>query len=166
MPRACYLCGGRSPSRIHQRYRIQRDRGPPIEGLRRGRNHWEKGSVAWRERAKKSSGLLIPKAPAGHVRPAAGYSLCASRALEVAPVHARGRTHPDAGDWGKRCRLRNSECRPAALVGCERPAESLPASSQALDDFKLLTTSYPAYEDLRRRNTTFSGMAGFDGFAQ
>jgi predicted permease len=32
--------------------------------------------------------------------------------------------------------------------------------------FKLLTTSYPAYENLRRRNTTFSGMAGFDGFAE
>jgi predicted permease len=32
--------------------------------------------------------------------------------------------------------------------------------------FKLLTTSYPAYEDLRRRNITFSGMAGFDGFAE
>ncbi len=32
--------------------------------------------------------------------------------------------------------------------------------------FKLLTTSYPAYEDLMRRNTTFSGMAGFDGFAE
>jgi len=32
--------------------------------------------------------------------------------------------------------------------------------------FKLLTTSYPAYEDLRRRNTTFSEMAGFDGFAE
>jgi predicted permease len=32
--------------------------------------------------------------------------------------------------------------------------------------FKLLTTSYPAYQDLRRRNTTFSGMAGFDGFAE
>jgi predicted permease len=32
--------------------------------------------------------------------------------------------------------------------------------------FKLLTTSYPAYQDLRRRNTTFSGMAGFDGYAQ
>jgi predicted permease len=32
--------------------------------------------------------------------------------------------------------------------------------------FKLLTTSYPAYEDLRRRNTTLSGMAGFDGFAE
>jgi predicted permease len=32
--------------------------------------------------------------------------------------------------------------------------------------FKLLTTSYPAYADLRRRNTTFSGMAGFDGFAE
>src|SRR6266404_5930514 len=31
--------------------------------------------------------------------------------------------------------------------------------------FKLLTTSYPAYEDLRRRNTTFSEMAGFDGLA-
>src|SRR5882762_5240866 len=32
--------------------------------------------------------------------------------------------------------------------------------------FKLLTTSYPAYEAFRRRNTTFSGMAGFDGFAE
>ncbi|HMH43121.1 MAG TPA: ABC transporter permease, partial [Pyrinomonadaceae bacterium] len=32
--------------------------------------------------------------------------------------------------------------------------------------FKLLTTSYPAYEDLKRRNTTFSGMTGFDGFAE
>jgi predicted permease len=32
--------------------------------------------------------------------------------------------------------------------------------------FKLLTTSYPAYEDLRRRNTAFSGMAGFYGFAE
>jgi predicted permease len=32
--------------------------------------------------------------------------------------------------------------------------------------FKLLTTSYPAYGDLSRRNTTFSGMAGFDGFAE
>jgi predicted permease len=32
--------------------------------------------------------------------------------------------------------------------------------------FKLLTTSYPAYEDLTRRNTTFSGLAGFDGYAQ
>ena len=31
---------------------------------------------------------------------------------------------------------------------------------------KLLTTSYPAYEDLRRRNNTFSEMAGFDGFAE
>src|SRR4030095_10873597 len=32
--------------------------------------------------------------------------------------------------------------------------------------FKLLTTSYPAYEDLRRQNTTFSEMTGFDGFAE
>ena len=32
--------------------------------------------------------------------------------------------------------------------------------------FKLLTTSYPAFEDLRQRNSTFSGMAGFDGFAE
>jgi len=28
--------------------------------------------------------------------------------------------------------------------------------------FKLLTTSYPAFEDFRQRNTTFSGMAGYD----
>src|SRR2546425_11926191 len=32
--------------------------------------------------------------------------------------------------------------------------------------FKLLTTSYPAYEDLRRGNTNFSGIAGFDGFVE
>jgi predicted permease len=32
--------------------------------------------------------------------------------------------------------------------------------------FKLLTTSYPAFEDFRRRNTTFSDMAGFNGYAQ
>src|SRR5207248_9691848 len=31
---------------------------------------------------------------------------------------------------------------------------------------KLLTTPYPAYVDLRRRNNTFSEMAGFDGFAE
>jgi predicted permease len=29
--------------------------------------------------------------------------------------------------------------------------------------FKALTTSYPAFEDYRQRNTTFSGMAGFNG---
>jgi predicted permease len=32
--------------------------------------------------------------------------------------------------------------------------------------FKLLTTSYPAFEDFRQRNTTFSGIAGFYGFCQ
>ncbi len=32
--------------------------------------------------------------------------------------------------------------------------------------FKLLTTSYPAFENLRQRNSTFSGMAGFDGYAE
>src|ERR1700745_1477036 len=32
--------------------------------------------------------------------------------------------------------------------------------------FKLLTTSYPAFEDYRQRNTTFSGMAGFYGYSQ
>jgi len=30
---------------------------------------------------------------------------------------------------------------------------------------KLLTTSYPAFEDFRQRNTTFTGIAAFDGFA-
>src|SRR4026207_1545251 len=30
---------------------------------------------------------------------------------------------------------------------------------------KLLTTSYPAFEDFRRRNTTFTGIAAFDGYA-
>lgn len=32
--------------------------------------------------------------------------------------------------------------------------------------FKLLTTSYPAFEDFRRRNRTFSDMAAFNGYAQ
>src|SRR5437588_601277 len=32
--------------------------------------------------------------------------------------------------------------------------------------FKLLTTSYPAFQDIRQRNTTFSDIAGFDGFCQ
>jgi hypothetical protein len=32
--------------------------------------------------------------------------------------------------------------------------------------FKLLTTSYPAFEDIRQRNTTFSDIAGFNGFCQ
>src|SRR5882724_3974861 len=30
--------------------------------------------------------------------------------------------------------------------------------------FKLLTTSYPAYEDFRQRNITFSDMAAFNGY--
>src|SRR5919204_3886149 len=30
---------------------------------------------------------------------------------------------------------------------------------------KLLTTSYPALEDYRRRNTTFSEIGAFDGYA-
>ena len=30
--------------------------------------------------------------------------------------------------------------------------------------FKLLTTSYPAFEDYRQRNTAFSGLAGYDGY--
>ena len=30
---------------------------------------------------------------------------------------------------------------------------------------KALTTSYPAFEDFRQRNTTFSGMAGFNGYS-
>src|SRR5580692_750362 len=30
---------------------------------------------------------------------------------------------------------------------------------------RLLTTSYPAYEDFRQRNVTFSGMAGIYGYS-
>src|SRR5437868_15357226 len=32
--------------------------------------------------------------------------------------------------------------------------------------FKELTTSYPAFEDIRQRHTTFSDIAGFYGFCQ
>src|SRR5919106_6011051 len=37
---------------------------------------------------------------------------------------------------------------------------------QPWTSFKLLTTSYPAFQDYRQRNTTFSGIAGFYGFCQ
>jgi len=32
-------------------------------------------------------------------------------------------------------------------------------------NFKSLTTSYPAFEDYQQRNTTFSGLAGYDGYS-
>ncbi len=32
--------------------------------------------------------------------------------------------------------------------------------------FRLLTTSYPAFEDFRQRNTTFSGVAAINGYSQ
>lgn len=32
-------------------------------------------------------------------------------------------------------------------------------------NWKLLTTSYPAFEDYRQRNTTFSGLAGYNGYS-
>jgi hypothetical protein len=32
--------------------------------------------------------------------------------------------------------------------------------------FKLITTSYPAFEDFRQRNSTFSGMAAFNGYTR
>jgi hypothetical protein len=31
--------------------------------------------------------------------------------------------------------------------------------------FKALTTSYPAFKDYRQRNTTFSGLAGYNGYS-
>jgi hypothetical protein len=31
--------------------------------------------------------------------------------------------------------------------------------------FKLLTTSYPAFQDYRQRNTSFSEIAGYDGYS-
>src|SRR5438309_7540315 len=33
-------------------------------------------------------------------------------------------------------------------------------------NWKLLKPSYPAFEDIRQRSSTFSGMAGFDGLAE
>jgi predicted permease len=37
---------------------------------------------------------------------------------------------------------------------------------KAWTSFKLITTSYPAFEDFRRRNLTFSDMAAFNGYAR
>src|SRR5206468_4432455 len=126
--------GGGPSAGVHERYRIQRDPSSPDKGLRHGGDHSEKGPVARRERAKKSPGLLTPKALAGHAGPAAGHSLRSSRPLEVSRVHACSLAHSDAWDRGERRRLRSSECRSTASIGCERPAEPLPASPQALDE--------------------------------
>src|SRR5437870_742067 len=68
-----------------------------------------------------------------YARPAARYSLCTARALEVSRVHARSHSHSDGGDWGERSRLRSSECGASAPTGCERATEPLPASPQAVD---------------------------------
>src|SRR4051794_7374641 len=35
----------------------------------------------------------------------------------------------------------------------------------AWTNWKLLTTSYPAFQDYQKRNTTFSGIAGFYGYS-
>src|SRR5437868_4011633 len=35
---------------------------------------------------------------------------------------------------------------------------------QPWTSFKLLTTSYPAFQDFRQRNITLGGMAGFNGY--
>src|SRR5437764_14200357 len=32
-------------------------------------------------------------------------------------------------------------------------------------NWKLLTTSYPAFEDYQQRTATFSGLAGYDGYS-
>jgi hypothetical protein len=37
---------------------------------------------------------------------------------------------------------------------------------KAWTSFKLVTTSYPAFEDFRQRNRTFSEMAAFNGYAR
>ena len=37
---------------------------------------------------------------------------------------------------------------------------------QPWTSFKLLTTSYPAFQDYRRRNTTFSELSGYNGFCE
>src|SRR5207245_9133681 len=66
-----------------------------------------------------------------YARPAARYSLCSARALEVSRVHARSHSHSDGGDWGERSRLRSSDCVASAPTGCERATEPLPASRQA-----------------------------------
>src|SRR5437868_12190978 len=78
-----------------------------------------------------------------YARPAARYSLCAARALEVSRVHARGFSHSDAGDWGKRRRLRSSECGPAAPAESERPAESQPTSARLVDELEATNNFLP-----------------------
>src|ERR1044072_2499890 len=67
---------------------------------------------------------------------AGGYSVCVSRAVEVSRFHARSYAHSYAGHWGKRRRLWNSECGAAAPPRCERSAQPLPDSPQAMDEWQ------------------------------
>src|SRR5262245_12636809 len=166
MPGARYLCGGGPSAGVHERHRIQRERGSPAKGLRRGGDHSEKGPVARRGRAKKSPRLLnsesirrgsmkdllldiryavrvLWKSPAFTVVALLTLMLAIGANIVVFGVVNAVLLHPlDVSDPQNLYQLR----------------------LKPWTHGKLLTTSYPAFEDYRRQNTTFSDLAGYNGF--
>jgi hypothetical protein len=50
-------------------------------------------------------------------------------------------------------------------LGVSEPENLYELRLKPWTNWKLLTTSYPAFEDYRQRNTTFSGLAGYDGYS-
>src|SRR5215510_7497846 len=168
MPGARYLCGGGPSAGVHERHRIQRERGSPAKGLRRGGDHSEKRRVARRGRAKKSPRLLnsesirrgsmkdllldiryalrvLLKSPAFTLVALLTLMLAIGANIVVFGVVNAVLLHPlDVSDPQNLYQLR----------------------LKPWTHGKLLTTSYPAFEDYRQRNTTFSEIAGFDGFSE
>src|SRR5690348_1490395 len=69
-------------------------------------------------------------------KPPAGRYLRSSCTEEFPRIHHRRSTYPDAGDCGKRRRLRRAKCRFIAPARCNRPAELISGSPQAVDDRK------------------------------
>ena len=98
------------------------------------------------------------KPPLDHARPAAGRSPLRSAGFGRRPRSRSWPCSPGAGDRGQRLRVRRAQH--------DRAAPSEVSDPQSLYQIRYgprmtgsnLTTSYPAFQDLRRRNTSFSDM--------
>jgi hypothetical protein len=84
--------------------------------------------------------------------------------VEVSCIHARSFDHSDVGHRGNVVvfGLVNAVLPRPLEVSDPRNLYQLRVGPWA--NFKSLTTSFPAFEDYQRRNTTFSAIAGFDGY--
>jgi hypothetical protein len=86
--------------------------------------------------------------------------------LEVSRVHARGCGHSDACDRANVVAFGVLNAVLLRPLDVSEPQNLYQIRPKAWTSFKLVTTSYPAFEDFRQRNRTFSEMAAFNGYAR